>query len=73
MNLSRSVIASRPNFVPVRMALERRSSLELITSVILGYFASTIDLIRVPAECIDTVERKRMREVRNIRSGDVVR
>ena len=66
-------MASRPNFVPARMALERRSSLELITSVILGYFASTIDLIRVPAECIDTVERKRMRETRNIRSGDVVR
>ena len=66
-------MASRANFVPARMALERRSSLELITSVILGYFASTIDLIRVPAECIDTVERKRMREARNIRSGDVVR
>ena len=46
--------------------------MELITSVILGYFASTIDLIRVPAECIDTVERKRMRQARKMRSGEVV-
>ena len=66
-------MASRANLVPERMALVSRSSLEPIKSVMLGYFASTMDLMRVPAECMETVERKRMREARNMRSGEFVR
>ena len=72
MNLSRSVIASRANLVPARIALESMSSLLEMTSVMLGYFASTTDLMKGPAESRDTVERKRMRQARKMRSGEVV-
>ena len=64
-------MASRANFVPARVALDNRSSLLPITSVILGDLPSTRDLMRVPAWKMDTVERKRIREARNMRSGDV--
>lgn len=37
----------------------------------LGDFASTSDRMKVAAEDIDTVDRKRMREARNMRSGIV--
>lgn len=65
-------MASRANFVPERIALDSMSSFEPTSSVMLGYLASTMDLMRAPAACIDTVERKRMRDARNIRSGEVV-
>lgn len=64
-------MASRANLVPERMARDSRSSLFPMSSVMLGDFASTSDRMKVAAEDIDTVDRKRMREARNMRSGIV--
>ncbi len=71
MNLSKSVIASRANLVPERIARDNRSSLFPMSSVILGDLASTSDRMKVAAEDMDTVDRKSMREARNMRSGTV--
>ena len=65
-------MASRASFVPERIARDNRSSCFPITSVMLGDLDSTKDLMNVPAWNWDTVERKRMRDARNIRSGIVV-
>ena len=64
-------MASRASFVPERMARVSRSNLFPITSVMLGDLVSTSDRMKVLACTIDTVDKNRMRDARNIRSGTV--
>lgn len=64
-------MASRENLAPERIARDSRSSLFPMSSMMLGDLPSTSDRMKVAAEDMDTVDRKSMREARNMRSGTV--